>query len=155
MISSRGKRLLGAMAAWLWLLGGAGCATDCPEYETMDTYDETCKACEDPPDQDCISVVPVETSLSIRLSQPLPRLVRIYRGKSYETGALVRQRAPSSDDYKETLPMGHYSVTALYVTGTDTVLAVDGTELSYQQLWWTCTKTCYETEPGEVDLALE
>ncbi|MCD6025335.1 MAG: hypothetical protein K0Q91_2251 [Fibrobacteria bacterium] len=142
-------------AGALWVLGSSGCATDCTNYESVDVSGESCKVCEDPPAEDCNSVVPVEANLSIRLSEPLPRLVRIYAGKSYETGTLVSHRVPTVKNYEETLPMGEYSATALYVIGKDSILVVDGDELSYSQLWWTCTMECYETHGGSVDLSVQ
>jgi hypothetical protein len=135
------------------LLVVSGCSDNCTH--NSENYVETgtgesCDICVDPPD-DCSGLIPETAVLSIHLSQPLPKLVRVYSGKAYETGTLVHQRVPTAKDFSLELPLGDYSATALYVTGTDSVLSVDGDELDYRKLG-TCEKDCYVPEPGSVDL---
>ena len=143
-------KLLLLISACAWFLAVSGCADNCTDEVTQGGTDESCDLCIDPPD-DCSGVIPETAPLSIHLSQPLPKLVRIYSGKHYETGTLVVERVPTSKDFSIELPLRDYSATALYVTGNDTILSVDGDDLDYRKLG-TCDKDCYVPEGGNVDL---
>ena len=144
------KRLL-LVTASVWLLAVTGCTDNCSQFsENYQADSESCDICTEPPD-DCTGLIPETAVLSIHLSQPLPVLVRVYSGKAYETGVLMYQKAPTSRDFSIELPLGDYSATALYVTGGDTTLSIDGDALDYRSLG-TCDKNCYAAEGGDVDL---
>ena len=147
-------RSVGLGLALGWILLGSGCADDCDSYDYTESG-PVCKedACVAPPDN-CSPETPATARLSIHLSKPLPRVVKIYRGAAYETGDLVVARTPSVQELLVELPLGSYSVTALYITGTDSILAVDGAELSYHTLD-TCSKTCLVGDGGDVDLSVK
>lgn len=137
------------MLALAWVLLAAGCEDDdCnPDYHADP---EACSICVTPP-PDCSSAIPSASPLSIHLSQPLPKWVRIYSGKAYETGTLVQTVVPTARDFSVLLPSGAYSVTALYVAGTDSVLAVDGGDLDYRDIG-ACGRTCLEPVGDDVDV---
>jgi hypothetical protein len=154
MLQRRSSPLSLTFAGALCLLGASGCAYDCQNYENEDVSSSSCQVCIPAPD-DCSGVVPTLGELEIHLSQPLPRRVQVHAGKHHETGAVVLAFTPTSRDTTLMLPFGHYSVTALYVTGNDSTLAVDGDNLEYVQLD-TCDNTiCYDSRIAEVNLALD
>jgi hypothetical protein len=141
------------VASLAWIILASGCSDNCTSSAA-----EPIPHCEEddcfPPPDNCSSRTPEHAELNIVLSEPLPRTVRVYRGAAHETGELVATHAPATKELTLLLPLGEYSVTALYVTGTDSILAVDSDELGSRELN-TCTKTCLVGEPGEVDLALK
>ena len=123
-------------AALAWGLIGATCADEDCDY---------------PPDS-CRRTLPPTASLLIKVSEPLPAEVRVYSGSSFETGTLVWSGVPAGTAWTLSLPHGkNYSATALYVSGGDSVLAVDGDRLDYSTDDY-CGTTCYSLEDGEVDL---
>lgn len=129
--------LKAAVVAVAWVLAGATCNEECED---------------DPPE--CRSTLPAEANLLVKVSDPPPVEVRVYRGTSFETGTLVWSGPPSGTAWTLSLPYNDYSATALYVIGGDSVLAVDGDAIEYDRDTY-CGGTCYEIEDGEVDLRLE
>lgn len=123
-----------------------------------DACDPAYLYCEDedsctPAPASCKHSRPSEAALVIQVSNPLPVLVRVYRGP-FEEGVLVWSGPPQGNTWSLNLPLGDYSATALYVTGADSALAVDGDEVTYSSDD-TCDGTCFSTDPGKVDLRLE
>jgi hypothetical protein len=129
-----------------------GCADTC-EPSPSQYCEEEEEVCTPMPEY-CPRTVPEEAGLRILLSEPLPVRVAVYHGNEYETGTLNQAWAPSKKDNWIEVPLGTYSVTALYVTGGDSVLAVDVDVVDYAG-FETCTATCYFSDDGEVDLTLE
>ncbi len=113
---------------------------------------------EDPPEctptpSTCKHSRPHEADLTIRVSSPLPEVVSIYAGTSYETGRLVWSGTPKGKQWSERLPLDDYSVTATYKRGSKTIIAVDGDYLDYESEE-TCDGSCYDEVDGAVNLEL-
>ncbi len=124
------------VAAFSWALVGSTC------------YEE---GCEEAP-ASCRRTLPPTASLLIKVSEPLPAEVRVYSGKDFEKGTLVWNGVPEGTAWTLTLPHGKdYSATALYVSGGDSLLAIDGDRLDYDTDEY-CGTICYKIEDGEVDL---
>ena len=102
----------------------------------------------------CPRSIPASANLVVRVSQPLPKIVRVYSGATYENGTLIWSGMPSGASWSVSLPLGDYAVTALYVNGKDSVLAVDGDEVGYVSQEH-CDGTCYGPGDGEVDLRVD
>ena len=80
-------------------------------------------------------------------------MVSLYQG-DFENGNLVREREyRRSNSVEELTTEEYYSVTAMYVRGSDTTLVVDGGRikiLSYRM----CEERCYEAKDLTFDLRL-
>jgi hypothetical protein len=120
------------------------------ECEPAFSYCEEEEVCTPTPSS-CNHSVPSSASLVITVSNPLPKLVRVYRGQAYETGTLVWSGVPDGVSWSLTVPLNDYSATALYVTGVDTLLVIDGDEVTYSAQS-TCDGNCYAKDAGELDL---
>lgn len=128
-----------------------GCEDTCePSPSQYCEEEDTCT----PMPEYCPRTIPEVAGLRILLSEPLPVRVAVYRGSEYETGTLNQAWAPSKKDIWIEVPLGTYSVTALYVTGGDSVLAVDVDVVDYAS-FETCTATCYFSDDAQVDLKLD
>jgi hypothetical protein len=55
-------------------------------------------------------------------------LIQVYEG-NWENGVKIDSFFTSQEDYDLSVPLGEYAVTARYIRGTDTILAVDGVDL--------------------------
>lgn len=118
--------------------------------EWLDEEDDDCT----PAPALCPRSIPSSANLIVRVSQPLPKLVRVYAGPTYEDGTLVWSGTPSGTVWSLPLPLGAYSATALYVNGKDSLLAVDGNEVGYTSQEH-CDGTCYGPGDAEVDLRMD
>jgi hypothetical protein len=145
------RPILAALAGAALTAVFGGCADSCePSPSRYCAEEDTCR----PMPEYCPRTVPEEAGLRILLSEPLPVRVAVYRGSEYETGTLNQAWTPSRKDNWIEVPLGRYAVTALYVIGGDSVLAVDVTDVDYVR-FETCTNTCYFSDDGEVDLRLD
>jgi hypothetical protein len=123
----------------LWVLFGFTCTDEdgeCVDYS----------ACE-------YSTPPSQGRVNFVLSEPLPVLVILHQGATVEHGAVIWSGPPTSKEWSLTLPAGEYSATALYIRNGDTTIAVDGDYAGYETVT-TCDGTCYESDDGDLDLAL-
>jgi hypothetical protein len=120
------------------------------DYLVCDDEEEVCT----PTPSNCNHSIPSSASLVINLSNPLPVLVRVYRGEDYETGTLIWSGVPEGKTWSLTVPLNDYSATALYVSGEDTTLVINGDEVTYSAQS-TCGGNCYAKDGGELDLRLE
>lgn len=143
--------LLAALTGGILAAVLVGCADSCDQSSSL--YCEEEETCTPMPEY-CPRTVPETAGLRILLSEPLPARVTVYRGSEYETGTLDQAWTPVKKDNWIELPLGTYAVTALYVAGGDSVLAVDVADVDYAR-FETCTSTCYFSDDGEVDLKLE
>ena len=134
MSSGAGRRLLIAAMA---LFVGTSCQDD-----------EQCLSI-----PHCLSTAPKYATLTVQVSDPAP-LVSIYSGSSVETGALTWSGKLSPGSAGMLLPLGTYSIEAVYVVNGDTIHAVDGDELSYSAQE-TCEGTCYGAVDATVDVRLK
>jgi hypothetical protein len=133
----------------------SGCSDNCDQFFYSETKSPSCEeeTCIPTP-PDCTGTTPASAFLNISLSEPLPVVVRIYRGAAYETGDLIEVKHPSSKTFGMEVPLGTYSVTALYIRGGDSVLAVDGGEVTYRDVT-TCERTCRVGDNDEINLSLQ
>jgi hypothetical protein len=123
------------------------------ECEPAFSYCEEEEACTPAPSS-CNHGIPSSATLVIHVSNPLPVLVRVYRGDAYETGTLIWSGAPEGMSWSLAVPLNDYSATALYVIGGDTTLVIHGDEVTYA-VQSTCDGNCYTKDGGELDLRLE
>ena len=77
-------------------LGFSGCVDDTGEEDT-----EECT----PTPYNCKGTRPHDADLTIRVSSPLPEVVSIYAGTSYETGRLVWSGPPKGTQWSERLTL--------------------------------------------------
>lgn len=58
--------------------------------------------------------------------------ITVYEG-NFEKNNIVAEDTVYEKEYSVTLPLGHYSVTAVYKVGDKTIIAVDGDEISLEE----------------------
>jgi hypothetical protein len=106
-------------------------------------------------DENCIPLMacstnpPTQARLSFDLSEHFEEL-EVRRGRAFETGTMVWR---GSNPQSLVLPLGWYAARARYVHQGDTVMAIDGAELTYTDSE-NCGDTCYEPNHVTFDLAL-
>ena len=93
----------------------------------------------------------LDITLTINNENPTVDVV-IYRG-NYENRDTVQQFTASGTFYSIDLDFGTYSATALYKVGADSILAVDGDEISLDSET-KCRETCWDVTDGKIDLTL-
>ena len=110
----------------------------------QDDEDENCS-----PFRGCDSRKPTSAWLDCDVSDHLQR-IEVRAGRYFETGSPVWS---GREAFSLELPLGWYAARALYVKDGDSVLAVDGEELTFSESE-NCGTTCYEREHVTLDLAL-
>ncbi len=85
-----------------------------------------------------------------------PRVpVAVYEG-DIETGTLLLQDTFALPTPRILMPAGRrYAMTATYIRGGDTIIAVDGDELAIKKAVGQCGGTCYVVTGGFFDLRLK
>lgn len=140
--------LAGALAA----LALAACFDDScdSDYASSSCDQEICT----PAPPSCRKTIPETGTLILKVSNPLPVLIRVYRGEAYETGTLVWSGVSLGNTISLEVPLNAYSATALYVANGDSLLSIDGGEVGYETLG-TCDGNCYGRGSVELDLERE
>ena len=91
--------------------------------------------------------------VSVTVDAEFPRVpISIYRD-DFELGDLVLSDTAATDEAEYTLPMGEYSATATYISGQDTVVAVDGDEITTALVIY-CDGRCWEVYNADLNLEL-
>jgi hypothetical protein len=106
---------------------------------------------------DCNSIQPFEGNMHVKLTinseNPAVPLT-IYQGK-LEDGVVVLRDTVSGSTYDTLLPIDNfYTVTARYVKGSSTIIAVDGDKISSSNTV-TCDSNCWNVKPGSVNVRLK
>ena len=78
--------------------------------------------------------------------------INIYRG-DFELGILILSDTLTMNEFEYTLPINKYSATAKYISGQDTIIAVDGGEISVKLIEY-CDENCWEVYDATLDLEL-
>ncbi len=105
----------------------------------------------------CFPVAPDSGFLALHLTingenRKVP--VAVYEGNLEDQDVRFRDTV-TQPTIKILMPAGHtYAVTARYIQGGDTLIAVDGTSLEIKKAVGQCSKTCYVVMGGYLDLRL-
>ena len=105
--------------------------------------------------EDCLIEEPTLGRLNVRVTTNAanPEVkIHIYAGDDFETGVLVIKDV-LNENVSYHLPFGDYSGTAVYYVGSDSLLAVDGDDIS-KSLEEYCDIDCWEISEGNLDLTL-
>jgi len=79
--------------------------------------------------------------------------INVYSG-NFEGGALIHTDTARSKTYSIYLPVNqHYTITAAYIVGDTTILAIDGGKLSIKKR--TCPTTCWTVSEPTLKLHLK
>ena len=105
----------------------------------------------------CFAVAPDSgfLALHVTINQENPRIpVTIYQGNIEDHQIKFRDTLRLATA-KILMPANQsYAVTATYIRGIDTIIAVDGTKLEVKKAAGQCGKTCYAVLGGYLDLRL-
>jgi hypothetical protein len=105
---------------------------------------------------DCVTHKPDLGTLTVKLTinDANPRVpLALYRG-DFEEGDLVLRDTLSTAIAVYDLPVDqYYSVTARYITGRDTTLAIDGASIDTESTEYR-NATCWDVTDAEVDIRL-
>ena len=127
----------------LVLIGSTGC------YNEEENCDER------PIWEDCRYDRPSEGDLiiSVTINAQNPRIpISVYED-DFESGRLVFRDTLDVNEAAYILPLGYYSATAFYVVGADSILAVDGDDITAEQVEY-CDEDCWEVSDADIDLRL-
>ena len=117
------------------------------------TNEEDCE--ERPLSHECLYTKPTDGPLhiTVTINSENPELcINIY-DHDFEIGNIVIQDTISEIEETYILPIGYYSATARYISGNDTILAVDADEITVS-LEEYCDADCWEISDGYIDLEL-
>ena len=116
-------------------------------------FDEECE--ERPSWKECEHQKPTHGTLniSVTINSENPRVpINVYRG-DFELGILILSDTINIDEVEYILPVSKYSATAKYISGQDTILVVDGGEISVELIKY-CNESCWEVYKANLDLEL-
>ena len=106
----------------------------------------------------CFTVAPDSGFLALHLTinPENPRIpVTVYQGNVEDHQIIFRDTLKLAAA-KILMPANQsYAVTATYIRGIDTIIAVDGTKLEVKKAAGQCGKTCYVVLGGYLDLRLK
>lgn len=126
------------------LAGLSACETIIDDIQTADC-------------QDCNPYEPFEDTLyvSLTINDENPRVpLAVYVGK-LEYDSLVFRDTADSRDWRIVMPIDpYYTVTAEYHRGNDTILAVDGSDLS-KSSYSACDSICWESFGADINVKLK
>ncbi|MBF0431063.1 MAG: hypothetical protein HQK83_07280 [Fibrobacteria bacterium] len=123
--------------------------------EEDDEEDDSPDCVKIPPNYICHSAHRIPVTISIKIDSrngKTPIRIDYYNG-DFDTGTKIYSGSHHDTELEATLVPGTISATALYVVGTDSILAVDGVRIKTNQVNY-CEQSCYEAEPVSMDLTL-
>ena len=132
--------LLGMLSASLLFLGGS-CDDECGDI----FFDCDCEY-PDPPSHGFLTL-----ELFWDGATPIP--VEIYEGKDIENGHFLFADTLELAVVDYLMPPGKYAAIARYVSGRDTILAVDGDEIEVNKDGDSCCE-CYQVKDATLELRL-
>ena len=92
-------------------------------------------------------------NISVTINSEYPSVpINVYRG-NFELGILILIDTLTIDEVEYILPISKYSATAKYISGQDTIITVDGGEISVE-LFRYCDEYCWEVYDTTLDLEL-
>ena len=92
-------------------------------------------------------------NISVTINSENPSVpINVYRG-DFELGILILSDTLNIDKVEYVLPINKYSATAKYISGQDTIIAVDGGEISVKLIEY-CNENCWEVYDANLDLEL-
>jgi hypothetical protein len=92
-------------------------------------------------------------NISVTINSENPSVpVNVYRG-DFESGILILSDTLNINEVEYILPINEYSATAKYISGQDTIITVDGGEIS-AELTEYCGEYCWEVHDADFDLEL-
>ncbi len=127
--------------------------SSCDWYDLSEDEDP----CDYPDYSDCNTQepykAPLKISLTINEENPEPEIT-IYLG-DYEDKK-VKETFTTKESYieKDVVFYEKYSVAAKYIAGTDTIIAIDGTEIEKKSSV-NCDSTCWTITGGKIDLRIK
>jgi len=118
-----------------------------------DIFDEDCE--ERPSWKECEHQRPTHgiLNISVTINSENPSVpINIYRG-NFELGILILSDTLNINEVEYTLPISKYSAIAKYISEQDTIVAVDGGEISVELIEY-CGENCWEVTNASLDLEL-
>lgn len=107
---------------------------------------------------DCQSTKPATGFLNVEITVNAANpkvLVKLYHG-SLETGNLLRSDSTSVSKFSYELAVDeHYTVTARYIVGPDTVLAINSDKITTEEKDYQDAVSCWDVRNGSVDVRLK
>ena len=93
----------------------------------------------------------LNVSVSINLENPQV-YISVY-AVDYEDEALLFIDTLTHENASYTMAVGYYSATVLYISGQDTILAIDGDDITTERVEY-CNESCWEVEDADLDLRM-
>ncbi len=113
--------------------------------------------CENPDYNDCNTKEPFRDSLHIQVTineENEKVKITVYEG-DIENGVVVNQiESTETDIFIDVLLNSEYSAAARYISGNDTIIAIDGTEIEKTSETY-CDSTCWSIKGEDIDLRLK
>ena len=124
----------------------------CSNWDSMGDNED----CEDPDYLNCDTREPITAKMKIRITvneqnQKVP--VKIYYG-NFEENKLFAEFDTAVTDFEYEMPVGDkFSLTAKYYSGNDSILAIDGIEITKKSTK-NCDSICWTLKNDDADLRL-